>query len=82
MRLGPRVKRAGVDGPLTMGDRNVTIVSKLVSYLDSDPRGVQRPIVERNKDVAFFKRKCGDLATYVIKVDLFFPSHIRLEFQN
>lgn len=40
MRLGPRVKRAGVDGPLTMGDRNVTIVSKLVSYLDSDPRGV------------------------------------------
>ena len=32
------------------------VVSELVSHLRSDPRGVLRPVVARNKDVAFFER--------------------------
>ena len=32
------------------------VVSELVSHLSSDLRGVLRPVVERNEDVAFFER--------------------------
>ena len=32
------------------------MVSELVSHLGSDPRGVLRPVVGRNEDVAFFER--------------------------
>ena len=32
------------------------LVSELVSHLSSDLRGVLRPVVGRNEDVAFFER--------------------------
>ena len=51
---GPREQTWVAHYPWTVGA--LQMVSELVSHLISDLRGVLRPVMGRNEDVAFFER--------------------------
>ena len=55
--MGPTGRESGRGWPISRGRVGaLQVVSELVSRLSSDLRGVLRPVVGRNEDVAFFER--------------------------
>ena len=55
--MGSMGRVSGRRRPISRGRVEVLkVVSKLVSHLGSDPRGVLRPVVGRSEDVPFFER--------------------------
>uniref|UniRef100_A0A0D3B8N5 Non-haem dioxygenase N-terminal domain-containing protein n=1 Tax=Brassica oleracea var. oleracea TaxID=109376 RepID=A0A0D3B8N5_BRAOL len=56
-RMGPTGRESGHGWPISRGQsRRYKWYQSQISHLSSDPRGVLRPLVKRNEDVAFFER--------------------------